>query len=91
MTITTAAVLPEEAVREEASPAPSQSRYVAVSVAVTFVLFLVGVGGGLWLYEGEFVFGFGVGLFTAFWGGPGFGVMAGMSLYNLKVERLAKH
>ena len=31
----------------------------------------------------------GVGAFAAFWGGPGFGLMAGFALYNLSVERRA--
>ncbi len=68
-------------------PAPSQVKYVVVSTIVATVLFLVGVGGGVLASGGDPAGAFGVGLFTAFWGGPGFGLMAGFALYNLTVER----
>ena len=62
---------------------------MVIAVVLSAVIFFLGVGGGLLLYSGEWAFAVGVGLFTAFWGGPGFGIMAGMALYNLKIERLA--
>lgn len=84
MTVSTAPVSPASTAHGE----PNQVAYVIAAVAVTFLLFLVGVGGGVWATSGEMVSGMAVGLFTAFWGGPGFGIMAGMALYNLRLERL---
>lgn len=69
--------------------APNQVMYIGVSIAVCTLLFLVAIGGGLYLFYEEVPLAVAVGLFTAFWGGPGFGLMAGMALYNLAVERRA--
>ena len=90
MTITTA---PSQSVAAavtagEAEPRePKQSTYVITAVAVTSLLFFVGLGGALLLFTGEAPLAFGVALFTAFWGGPGFGLMAGMALYDLRTNR----
>lgn len=82
-------------VRAEASAgdagAPNLANYLIWSVAITTVLFIVGVGGGLYLYSREVPLSFGVGLFTAFWGGPGFGLMAGFALHALRSESRAGH
>lgn len=68
---------------------PDQTRYLIVSVVVATLIFLVGVGGGIWLAGADIPGSLGVGAFAAFWGGPGFGLMAGFALYNLSVERRA--
>ena len=66
---------------------PRQATYVIAAVIVTSLLFFFGLGGALLLFTGEVPLAFGVALFTAFWGGPGFGVMAGMALYDLRAHR----
>ena len=66
---------------------PRQATYVITAVVVTSLLFFFGLGGALLLFTGEVPLAFGVALFTAFWGGPGFGLMAGMALYDLRVTR----
>lgn len=71
----------------EDSDAPSQAAYVGISIAVCTLVFFLGIGGGLYLFYGEVPLAVAVGLFTAFWGGPGFGLMTGMALYNLALER----
>jgi len=66
---------------------PKQSTYVIAAVIITSLLFFFGLGGALLLFTGEVPLAVGVALFTAFWGGPGFGLMAGMALYDLRVHR----
>jgi len=72
---------------ESARKEPNQAKYVITSVVVATVLFFLGVGGGVWLSGGDPMGSLGVGFFTALWGGPGFGLMAGFALYNLSLER----
>ena len=74
---------PHQAERSE----PRQATYVITAVIVTSLLFFFGLGGALLLFTGEVPLALGVALFTAFWGGPGFGLMAGMALYDLRVHR----
>lgn len=59
-----------------------------ISVATFIMLF--GVGIPMSLSMDSWVNGFGVGFFTALWGGPGFGLMAGMALYTLHTENWEK-
>jgi hypothetical protein len=65
-------------------------RAMTLSVVVCTVVFLLGVGVPTWLLMGRLADGLGLGLFAAFWGGPGFGVMAGGAVYALSQERAAQ-
>ena len=90
MTITATpsqSVVPAVTVADSAPREPRQATYVITAVVVTSLLFFFGLGGALLLFTGEVPLAFGVALFTAFWGGPGFGLMAGMALYDLRVNR----
>lgn len=69
---------------------PNQGRYVAIAVALCTVIAFVVVAGALYLFYTDGPTAFGVGLFIAFWGGGGFGVVLGIAVYNLKIEALAK-
>lgn len=74
-------------VQSTAPAAPQQMTYVIRAVIVAFVLSFAIIAGSLLVFNGDVPVALGVGLFTAFWGGPGFGLIAGIALYNLRVER----
>jgi hypothetical protein len=63
---------------------------MTLSVVVCSIVFVLGVGVPTWLMLGRPADGLGLGLFAAFWGGPGFGVMAGGAVYALSQERAAR-
>ena len=87
-TVPSPPVAPAVAVSDgDESREPRQATYVITAIIVTSLLFFFGLGGALLLFTGEAPLAFGVALFTAFWGGPGFGLMAGMALYDLRVHR----
>ncbi len=65
---------------------PNQRTTLIRSVTIASVVMLFGVGIPLSLYMESWVNGFAVGAFTALWGGPGFGLMAGMALHTLHTE-----
>lgn len=71
----------------EGPEAAEQVRYVIVAVVVTMLASFAVIAGALYLWYQEVPLALGVGGFVAFWGGGGFGVVAGMAIYNLKVER----
>lgn len=62
-------------------------RYVVTAVVVSIVVAFATITGALLLFHGEVPQAVGVGAFTAFWGGGGFGVVVGMALHQLRVER----
>ena len=56
-------------------PKTTQTIYVESIIAMT-LLFIVGVGVPTWIGYGSLDAALALGLFSAFWGGPGFGAMA---------------
>ena len=69
-------------------PEPAgMGRSVFAGVAVGFTLSLIGVTAGLLVAGQELSTAIGLGLFTAVWGGLGFGAMMGGVMY---LERAAK-
>lgn len=76
----------------DASGRPDMRATITRSIITTFFVMLIGVGVPLSLFMGSWVGGVSVAFFTALFGGPGFGLMAGMALYNLHLENWeAKH
>lgn len=71
-----------------AAAAPNQGRYIVVAVALCVVLSFLIVAGALYFFYQDGPTAFGVGLFTSFWGGGGFGVVLGIAVYNLRIEKL---
>lgn len=69
----------------EAPPINYRAIYVSSILAVSF-LFFVGVGVPL-SFELGLKGGLGLGAFTAFWGGPSFGVMTGSARVSARMER----
>ncbi|MGB6057497.1 MAG: hypothetical protein WBF71_04470 [Microthrixaceae bacterium] len=69
---------------------PQQRSTLIRTVSVASFVMLFGVGIPLSLYMDSWVNGFAVGAFTALWGGPGFGLMAGMALHTLHIENWEK-
>lgn len=59
------------------------------TVILTTLAMIVGVGVPMWFLTGEIWDGIGLGLFTAVWGGPGFGTMLAGALWTLRLERAA--
>lgn len=57
------------------------------SITVAGLAMLLGVGLPMWALTGNIWDGIGLGLFTAFWGGPGFGTMAAGALWSWRLER----
>lgn len=76
---------PEVAVWQVAEPAfgPIVIRSVIVTSVVMFLL----TGLPMWAITGQVWDGIGLGAFCAFWGGPGFGVMAAGVSWTHKCER----
>lgn len=70
---------------------PQLGRALVVGVAVVTLVMFIGVALGMWLLTGEPIDGLAVGAFTAFWGGPGFGVMAGSATFAVLEARHARH
>lgn len=76
----------------EAMPASDQAEIpfgpiLKTSVLVTTLVMLFAVGVPMWLLTGQIWDGIGLGVFTAFWGGPGFGVMAAGARWTALQER----
>lgn len=69
---------------------PNQRSILIKTISVTSLVMLLGVGIPMSLSMDSWVNGFAVGFFTALWGGPGFGLMAGMALYVLHTETWEK-
>lgn len=69
---------------------PQQKTTLIRSISLTSFIMLFGVGIPLSLYMESWVNGMAVGAFTALWGGPGFGLMAGMALHVLHTENWEK-
>ena len=76
--------LPEPTVTDGPPTAP---RYVIVGIAVATVVAFATIAGTLYGFYGDATQALGVGLFASFWGGPGFGLIAGIAVHNLAVER----
>ncbi|MCB1256078.1 MAG: hypothetical protein KDB26_03185 [Microthrixaceae bacterium] len=76
----------------DVSGRPDMRATIVRSIITTFFVMLIGVSIPLALFMESWVGGISVALFTAMFGGPGFGLMAGMALYNLHMEKWeAKH
>ena len=77
-----------------ATHAKSSTRFIepqtiyAQSVAAMTALFIVGIAVPTWVAMGDAGFAIGLALFSAFWGGPGFGVMAGGARVAMQEARL---
>ncbi|MEI2640388.1 MAG: hypothetical protein V9F03_15555 [Microthrixaceae bacterium] len=69
---------------------PDMRKSIIRSIATTWCVMFFGVGIPLALFMGSWVGGLSVAFFTALFGGPGFGLMAGMALYNLHQENWEK-
>lgn len=69
---------------------PDQTKTIVRAVITAWLIMLIGVSIPLSLFMGSWTGGFAVGFFTALFGGPGFGLMAGMALYNLHMESWEK-
>lgn len=84
---TTAAVTAADAAGDGG---PDQARYVVAAVVVSFLVSFLAIAGALYLTYDDLTLAAGVGVFAAFWGGGGFGVVAGVALHTLAVERRAR-
>lgn len=69
---------------------PDQRKTLIRTVSVTWCIMFFGVGIPMSLSMDSWINGFAVGAFTALWGGPGFGLMAGMALHTLHTENWEK-
>lgn len=61
-----------------------------LSVLVTWIIMFVGIGVPLSLAMGNWMSGMAVGFHTSLFGGPGFGLMAGMALHTMHMEKWYK-
>ena len=75
----------EDPAVDESAPALTHS--IVLAVAMTGAVLFVGSFATVWAMTGKPIDGVGVGLFTAFWGGPGFGIMFGPGFHTLRLER----
>jgi len=66
---------------------PEVVRYVVVGIIAATVVAFATIAGTLYGFYGDATQALGVGLFAAFWGGPGFGIIGGIAVHNLVVER----
>ena len=55
-----------------------------LAIAATMLFFFVATAVVVGWVSGDPVFGLAMGLFCAFWGGPGFGAMAGGTIWHLQ-------
>lgn len=73
---------------QERAPKPVKTTaaiYTESILAMT-LLFVVGVGVPTWIGYNSVSAGLALGLFSAFWGGPGFGVMAAGARMSLQTS-----
>lgn len=80
----------EPAVGNDEAGKPELGRTLVTSVIVTWVVMLVGIGVPLSLAMDNWMSGMAVGFHTSLFGGPGFGLMAGMALHNMHMEKWEK-
>ena len=66
---------------------PKIGRTMVASIAWTTLVMLVATGAPMWWLTGDIWNGIGLGAFCAFWGGPGFGTMAGGVIWTMRQER----
>lgn len=59
-------------------------RALGIWVMLASVVMFLGPGVPLWLHTGSIWDGIGLGAFCAAWGGPGFGVMLGLSVWSVE-------
>lgn len=67
--------------------APSMARALIWGIVIATIAMFVGTGALLLVLDGELINAVGIGLFCAFWGGLGFGVMAGGAANAIAEER----
>lgn len=90
MTTTAPTVRASQTTTAATTGGPSaMARTVITSIAVATVVTFLVIAGTLYLFYGEAPQALVVGTFVAFWAGPGSGVIAGLALYNLRVDRVA--
>ncbi len=65
---------------------PAFGPILLTSVVIASLVFFLGVGLPMWWLTGEIWDGIGLGAFTAFWGGPGFGLMAAGAIWGARRE-----
>lgn len=82
---TTALAAPDDAERRDM--VRMVRTVIASTVAAVTIAFAL-ITGGILLVHDDVATAVWVGTFTAFWGGGGFGVMAGIAIHNLRVERV---
>ena len=61
-------------------------RLFLTSMLTTALVLFLGVGVPMWALTGQIWDGVGLGAFTAFWGGPGFGLMAAGAMWTARSE-----
>ena len=66
---------------------PTAARYVAIGIVAATLIAFATIAGTLYGFYGDATQALGVGLFASFWGGPGFGLIGGIAVHNLAVER----
>lgn len=74
-----------------AAVGPDLGAILVRSIGLATIIMFVGVGVPMWLLTGQVWDGLGLGAFCAFWGGPGFGLMAGGAYWTAKMERFNGH
>jgi hypothetical protein len=66
---------------------PTAVRYVVVGIVAATLLAFASIAGALYAFYGDTTQALGVGLFASFWGGPGFGLIGGIAVHDLAVQR----
>lgn len=66
---------------------PMAIRSVIWATALISALIFVATSALVWMVTGELINGVGAGVFSAVWGGPGFGVTVGGAAHAVAIER----
>lgn len=66
---------------------PNMTRAIVAGAVTSSTLVFALTGALVWSVDGSVVNGIGIGLFCAFWGGLGFGVMGGGIAHAFALER----
>lgn len=69
---------------------PNMTKTLVLSVLITWLVMLLGIGVPLSFAMDSWVSGMAVGFHTSLFGGPGFGLIAGMALHTLHMEKWHK-
>lgn len=74
--------------QDESAPTVEFGPLLVRTVLVTTVSAVLGIGLPMWWLTGQVWDGVGLGVFTAFWGGPGFGLMIAGAIWTHRLEQL---